>query len=125
MQKLAEGESELLATRTVLQVLAVPNRNPKYQQEDADTLRTDLKRRKLLSKHSPLSHFLDLLMEVANLEVAWSFWVLQTNTGSHQAYSLHFSMHGTHSEACVRDIICPCMERHWGPGGLGNHAVKQ
>ena len=65
MQKLAEGESELLATKTVLQVLAVPHKKPQDQYELADLLRCTLRDRKVLAKESPLSHFLALLMEVA------------------------------------------------------------
>ena len=50
-----------------MQILAVPNKKVQYQREDADTLRTELKSRRLLSKNSPLSHFLELLMEVSTL----------------------------------------------------------
>lgn len=64
MQKLAEGETELLATKTVLQVLAAPNGDRKAQQEEADSLKAELTARKLLPKKSTLRHFLDLLMEV-------------------------------------------------------------
>ena len=60
----ADSESQLLVVKTILQVLAVPNRNPETQLELAELLRDNLRGQKVLLKDKPLSHFLDLLMEV-------------------------------------------------------------